>query len=238
MDDPRGRCVGDRYLSWHRSTVRARFLAFGDPRSDERLIAGEGFDESRKGDLFVVDQFGAAVRELVAKQEITEVLYRIARGTDRGDIELYASGFHDDGLDYHGLANGPVRHILANLAQSPLLLTQHSISNVLIDISGDRARVESYFTSFHQSRDSGDRLLDETVRGRYLDRFERREGVWKITRRVVVWDWSRVEPSGESWFDRMRRRPGVDDKFIFGRRDRQDMVYTDELPFDVDKNES
>ena len=172
-----------------------------------------------------------AVAGLLSKQEITEVLYRVARGTDRGDLELFASGFHEDGEDYHGLANGPVRNILAVLGKSKLLLTQHAISNVLIDLEGDTARVESYFTSFHQSRDEQGGLWDETVRGRYLDRFQRRaDRRWKIARRVVVWDWSRVEPSGESWFDRMRQRPGVDDRYVFGRRDRQDLVYTDTLP--------
>ncbi len=173
----------------------------------------------------------SAMAALLDKQEITELLYRIARGTDRGDVELFSSGFHDDGTDYHGLANGPVKNILAVLGQSKLLLTQHAISNVLIELDGDVARVESCFISFHQSRDDAGQLWDETLRGRYLDRFERRaNGLWKIARRVVLWDWSRVEPSGATWIDRVRQRPGVDDRFIFGRRDRSDMVYTHQLP--------
>jgi 3-phenylpropionate/cinnamic acid dioxygenase small subunit len=176
-----------------------------------------------------------AVADLLAKQDITEALYRIARGTDRGDVELYASCFHEDGQDFHGLANGPVANILDTLARSKLLFTQHAISNVLIELDGDIARVESCFTSFHQGRDEAGRLSDEAIRGRYLDRFERRDaGPWKIARRVVLWDWSRVEPSGESWFDRVRKRPGTEDRFIFGRRDRSDMVYTQELPPEFD----
>jgi hypothetical protein len=169
--------------------------------------------------------------ELLAKQEITEVILRVARATDRADIELYAACFHQDGEDWHGLANGPVGNILAVLARSKLLLTQHAISNTLIALDGDRARAESCFSSFHQSRDDEGRLWDEAIRGRYLDRLERRGGgPWKIARRVVLWDWSRVEPAGETWFDRMRMRPGADDRYIFGRRDRQDMLYTDTLP--------
>lgn len=173
-----------------------------------------------------------AIADLLAKQEITETLYRIARGTDRGDVELYASGFHEDGEDYHGLVNGPVRHILANLAGSKLLFTQHAISNVLIEFDGgDLAWVESLFTSFHQGRNADGSLRDEALRGRYFDRFERRGGAWKIARRVVLWDWSQVLPSaGDTWFDLMRRRPGTEDRYIFGRRDREDMVYTRRLP--------
>jgi len=176
-----------------------------------------------------------AVTELLVKQEITEVLYRVARATDRGDVELMASCFHPDGEDYHGLANGPVSNILKTLARSTLLMTQHAISNVLIDLDldNDKAHSESLFTSFHQGRDADGQLRDEAVKGRYLDLFERREdGLWKIRRRMVVWDWSRVEPSAGSWFDRVRQRPGADDRFIFGRRDRQDVVYTFELPPD------
>lgn len=175
---------------------------------------------------------GDAIAALLAKQDITEVLYRIARGTDRGDLALFASGFHEDGEDYHGLANGPVAHIVANLGRSKLLLTQHLIGNVLIDLEGDTARVESLFTSFHQSRDEAGQLWDETLRGRYLDRFENRGSGWKIARRVVVWDWSRMELSAGTWFDHVRQRPGVEDRFIFGRRDRTDMVYSFDLPQD------
>jgi hypothetical protein len=168
---------------------------------------------------------------LLDKQEITETLYKVARATDRGDVELFAACFHADGEDYHGLANGPVANILAVLGKSRLLLTQHAITNVLIDLDGDGARVESCFNARHQGRDERGRLWDEAIRGRYLDRFERRgDRAWKIARRVVLWDWSQVEPSGETWFDRMRQRPGTEDRYIFGRRDREDMVYTHSLP--------
>jgi len=172
----------------------------------------------------------SALTDLLAKQEITEVLHRIARGTDRGDVEMFASGFHEDGEDYHGLANGPVANILATLGRSTLLCTQHLLSNVLIAREGDVAKVESLFCSYHQRRDEAGALWDETLRGRYLDRFERRGGPWKIARRVVVWDASRVEPAAGSWFDLMRQRPGADDRYVFGRRDRSDMVYSFDLP--------
>lgn len=176
----------------------------------------------------MVDQ---ALTELLAKQEITETLYRIARGTDRGDVELYAAGFHEDATDYHGMLNGPASRVIANLAKSKLLMTQHSISNILIELDGQIARVESLFTSFHQASDASGELSDETLRGRYLDLFEMRDGgPWKIARRVVLWDWSRVEPSGATWFERMNERGGMEDRYIFGRRDREDMSYTYKLP--------
>ena len=174
--------------------------------------------------------FEKAIAELLAKQEITEALYRIARGTDRGDLALFASGFHEDGEDYHGLSNGPVANIIANLGRSTVLCTQHLLGNISIELDADTGKVESLFTSFHQRRDVEGQLWDETLRGRYLDLFTRRNGAWKIARRVVVWDASRVEPAAASWFDLMRQRPGADDRYVFGRRDQTDMVYTFELP--------
>lgn len=173
-----------------------------------------------------------AIAALLAKQEIAETLYRIARGTDRGDTDLYAAGFHADGRDFHGLSNGPVGNTIANLAKTQLLLTQHSISNILIEFESENvAWVESLFTSFHQGTAEDGELRDETIRGRYFDRFERRgKSEWKIAQRVVLWDWSRIEQSGETWFDLVSRRPGADNKFIYGRRDLQDVSYTRRLP--------
>lgn len=171
------------------------------------------------------------IAELIARQEITDVLHRVARGTDRGDVDLYASCFHEDGTDYHGLSNGSVRNILNVLGKTKLVFTQHAITNIMIEIDGDVARSESCFNAAHQGPDEDGRMWDEEIRGRYLDRLERRQGgPWKIARRVVLWDWSRILPAGETWFDRVRKRPGADDRFIFGRRDKQDMLYTDTLP--------
>jgi hypothetical protein len=172
-----------------------------------------------------------AIAYLLAKQEITEVVYRIARGIDRGQVELYADAFHPGGTDYHGFMNGSVQKVLDNLASTRLLFTQHLIGNVLIELDGDVAQAESYFVSFHQSRDADGTLCDETLRGRYLDRFEKRDGgPWKVARRVVLWDWSQRVPAGPTWIAHVLQRPAAEDGFIYGRRDRQDMVFTDTLP--------
>lgn len=175
---------------------------------------------------------------LLAKQEIAETLYLIARGTDRQDVALFASGFHEDAADYHGLANGPVKNILGVLGQSKLLASQHSITNILIDLDldGEVAHVECCFNAFHQSRDEAGTLWDEELRGRYFDRFERRaDQRWLIAERTVLWDWSRLQPSRETWIDRVSKRPGAENRFIYGRRDKSDMVYTRRRPDDFEQ---
>ena len=43
----------------------------------------------------------AAVAALIAKQEITEVLYRRARAGDRRDVELALSCYHEGATEEH-----------------------------------------------------------------------------------------------------------------------------------------
>ena len=75
----------------------------------------------------------------------------------------------------------------------------------LIDFEDDsHANVETYFTAFHLVRPRSDPLsgdqafdneMDYFVGGRYIDRFEQREGEWKIVQRTGMTDWVRIEPS-------------------------------------------
>jgi hypothetical protein len=46
------------------------------------------------------------VEELLAREEITDVIKRLARGTDRLDEEAMASCYHPDGFDDHNSFRG------------------------------------------------------------------------------------------------------------------------------------
>ena len=65
-------------------------------------------------------------------------------------------------------------------------------------IKGDVAFGEIYFQAFHRVIMSG-MEKDLFVSGRYVDRYERRGGVWKIVSRVYVMDWNRNVPSTCEW---------------------------------------
>jgi hypothetical protein len=54
------------------------------------------------------------------------------------------------------------------------------------------ARVESYFVAYKALVLDG-RTYTTARAGRYLDRFERRECGWRIARRKVADDWSRMD---------------------------------------------
>jgi hypothetical protein len=138
---------------------------------------------------------------------ITDALRRYCRGVDRLDAAMIASAFHPGAelIDY-----GPEPTTIEAFAERVIVAlgsrfsgTQHRLSNITVEpVSSGIARVESYVLAFHvQERDGGQRL--HTFNGRYVDRFEERDGQWRISRRVLRVDWSRVEdiaaPMGGSW---------------------------------------
>jgi hypothetical protein len=141
--------------------------------------------------------------DIAAHLEIKQVLYRYCRGVDRGDQALISSVYHDGATDVHGAWEGDGAGFAAYIVESldqQSLPSQHHITNVLIELHGDRAAVESYFLAYHPYPDTAS--ADEriaVVGGRYLDRFERRRNIWAIAHRQVVLDWSRAELPGETW---------------------------------------
>jgi ketosteroid isomerase-like protein len=163
------------------------------------------------------------LEELIAKQEITEVINLYCRAVDRSDMDLLRSLYHPDAQDYHGVYNGPIAGLLDRWKTPSALypMTHHAVTNVLIDLKGPVAFVESYFNSVHRRKDENE-VLDEMVRGRYIDRFEKRADVWRIARRVVAYDWSRVAPAtGHEWWQPF---PG---EFRHGARNGTDVIYTE-----------
>jgi hypothetical protein len=159
------------------------------------------------------------LRRLADKDQIRDVLYTYCRGIDRCDEALVRSVYHPGATDDHGAFSGSGEAFAAWVI--PMLLrdfsaTMHTLGNILIELEGDAAHVESYFHAYHRvPRPAGDR--DLVVGGRYVDRFERRSGVWKIASRTVVLDWSRSEPASHAW--------SSGDRFKRGERSKSDWVY-------------
>ncbi len=84
------------------------------------------------------------------KLEISELLARYARGVDSKDWELYKSVFTSDAfIDYSsaGAIAGPRDEVAAWLEQglATIPMTQHFITNMEIDLDGDRATVRAMF---------------------------------------------------------------------------------------------
>lgn len=164
-----------------------------------------------------------ALQALLAKQEITEILYRYCRAFDRIDDDLAKSVWHMDGTcNYSNRSDGPdvlFRDYLgpSSTARARFRNHSHQITNVLIEIEGDKAASEAYFTASLQSEPKDGVITEHLYRGRYLDRWSRREGPWAIDHRHTIFDsYTPID------FD-AARLVGVNLELT--RRDRQDPSY-------------
>src|SRR5690554_964070 len=91
----------------------------------------------------------ADVETLAIKQAIKEVLYKYCRGVDRIDSELTRQCYHADGIDQHsGQYSGPGRGWAdwVDSLHEPMIATRHILSNILIEVSGNDAWSEAYWT--------------------------------------------------------------------------------------------
>lgn len=143
--------------------------------------------------------------------DIIAVLAAYCHALDRRDPELLASCFHPDSTHRHGPFEGPSSQFLgfAQAVLANLEATHHQISPPLIRIEGAVAHVETYFIAFHRIPADAPKdavfpgtgeAQDLVIGGRYVDRFERRDGHWRIAHRTGVHDWQRQTPAADGAF--------------------------------------
>ena len=140
----------------------------------------------------------AAMAEAVAKLAITDVIHRYARALDRMDRQAALSCWHNGGTDdhaplYSGSAIGFIEWLWP--VHAAMEVTRHVITNIMIEVEGDRAGSESYWTVTLRVPHEDSRY-DIMGQGRYVDTWERIDGVWAIRHRQSLSDWARVEPVG------------------------------------------
>jgi len=131
------------------------------------------------------------LEQFMARAEIHDVLYRYCHACDRRDWAMMKSVYHPGAIDNHNTFDGPADEFVDYLAvrfDQAFGLTQHHITNINIEFHGDTAYVESYFIAFHRHKD--DPNHDSQTGGRYVDRFETRDGKWLIAFRQVAVDWT------------------------------------------------
>lgn len=159
--------------------------------------------------------------DYLAKQACAEVVFRLARGLDRCDAELVRDAFHADATDDHGIFCGSADEFVEWVIPQLLTMerTQHLIGNILVEVDGDRAWGEAYYVANHDLKGPDGELLRYTAAGRYLDRFERREGSWRIVHRLSVSDWCATVPRTDTWDRSAGPRQ-------YGERGPDDPVYT------------
>lgn len=143
------------------------------------------------------------IDDLLATEEIRALSAAYMRGLDRLDRTLLRSVFHDDATtDYGFFQGGPDEFVaMAYGALKDHDANHHMLGQIRVTLDGDRAQGEVYFQAYHRVHDDG-RPKDLFIAGRYVDRYERRDGVWKIAFRAEVNDWARTEDAADDYFER------------------------------------
>ena len=151
---------------------------------------GAPCSQSLEDDRMTNEELVRTVTILQDRQAIHDCLMRYSRGVDRLDRELLLSVYHEDAIDDHGVFVGNPRQFadwVVAMHTKTHLSHQHCIFNTSVDLQGDTAHVESYYMFVGLNRTGTPLAMSG---GRYLDRFEKRNGRWAIAARLCVRDWA------------------------------------------------
>jgi hypothetical protein len=142
----------------------------------------------------------AELASVADRLAITDVLTLYSRGIDRCDLEILNGCFWGDATAKYGAEaqNAQAWAAATVAALKGMERTFHSLSNMSITVDGAVAKAETYCTAWHWLTGS-DGPVEMVVGGRYLDDLEKRDGAWRIARRLYVMDWNRNVPSTAQW---------------------------------------
>jgi hypothetical protein len=172
-----------------------------------------------------LEQLRRDVRYLRDRADILDCVMRQARGHDRHDVELMTGVYHDDAVDEHGATvnSGPEYAEWANRSHAAVFIDHlHNITSHTCEIDGDVAHCESYVIGTMRAADDHTVAL---IGGRYLDRLERRDGVWRIALRRCTIEWTM---NG----DTSLIGSGAFSGFVKGSWDRTDLSYARPMQID------
>ena len=152
------------------------------------------------------DDYGAAA--LAARAEISDVIHRYCHATDRRKWWLMDSVFHEDAICHLSVIGGSWREFVRQGAAllEPVDVTHHQVGNIQIALDGDVAHVETYVTAFHRVPADAPpggpfggtgEAYDAVFGARYIDRFERRDGRWRIAERRSAAEYRHYRPVSE-----------------------------------------
>lgn len=130
---------------------------------------------------------------ILDEHAIRRVLLRYCRGIDRRDLELVRSCYWPEATDVHGPFSGTRDEFVAWVER--LLrrhtMTMHHVGNMLVDVRDEEAEAETYCVAYHSGDPAGDVRWNYVAGVRYVDRFEKRSGEWRIADRMTAIEWMR-----------------------------------------------
>jgi len=132
---------------------------------------------------------------------IQDIIAAYAHAIDRRRWGMMAHLFHEDAQFGFGDVAGDWRGFVeqARAIIDPCLATQHQLGQILYNFEdGGVCHTETYMTAMHTIPagypipdvfpDKGS-IYSAIIAGRYIDRFEKRDGHWRIAHRTGVYDW-------------------------------------------------
>jgi hypothetical protein len=140
--------------------------------------------------------------QLISRAQIHDAMMRYLRGNDRKEYDLIRSAYWPDAHHNHGDVDGSVEDLIEwikspNGGKHHMMMVNgmeveripqimHFIGNIEYDfVSDDVAIVESLSLTLQvEQHEDGSQTFVE-IGLRYVDRFEKRNGDWKIVERVV-----------------------------------------------------
>lgn len=191
----------------------------------------------------VKDQY--TVERIADRMAIQDVMYKWCRAIDRLDYEGMRAAFHSDATDTHGPYVGGVDGLVEWVRErhKSIPFSSHQVSNILIEFAApDLALVETYIRTLQRypadakaslAQLSGGQAgkpgvgIDLLSSSRYVDRFDRRNGEWRIARRTLIQDWKQLIEVAEN-----APKPRPD--WLVGRRDKQDFIYLERAELGID----
>jgi hypothetical protein len=153
--------------------------------------------------------------ETTNRLEITDKIYRYCRAVDRLDVPLGHTVFHAESRAIFPNFEGSGHDWIDSVCKAHLKFLSHShqVTNIIIEVSGDRAGSESYVTAILRSRED-DKITQREYWGRYIDQWSRRKGEWRIDRRECFIDFDSTREVTPIFEDDRARRDVSDPSYI------------------------
>lgn len=159
------------------------------------------------------------IQEMLDREDIHNVVMRYCRACDRIDTELLKTVFHKDARLEYGAFNGSATEFVPWVIlhiQNDFKHGYHAICNEYITVDGEQAYGEIYAMINDCVVDEKGQLAYSSKGGRYVDKYEKRKGEWRISYRTFILDWVEYKQINE-------KDDGVLNR---GRRDGEDISYS------------
>ena len=138
------------------------------------------------------------LQKLLDQEQIRDVRRRWAYGRDLQEWDLLRSVFHTDATVHVSWFKGPATEFVQRSSELAKLIkpgehNRHSFGNMRTLVRGNRAIQETDIQVLVRAFIEGI-LFDNTTWGRFYDRFEKRDGRWKILQMTCIYEKDRLDP--------------------------------------------